>query len=55
MNCRLTNYVNSLDYPMDYNVGSGEVITGVFSYYSSRTRYVMYTNVQIFVLKFSTL
>ena len=38
--CYLTNYVNALDHPMDYCVGTNEVITGVVSYYSARTRYV---------------
>ena len=38
--CYLTNYVNALDRPMNYCVRSNEVITGVVSYYSARTRYV---------------
>ena len=37
--CRLTDYVNKLDGEMDFQADDDEVITGVFSYYSSRTRY----------------
>ena len=40
--CYLTDYVNALDQPMDYCVGTNEVITGVVSYYSARTRCVLY-------------
>lgn len=37
--CRLTNYMNSLDQQMNFIAQTGEVITGAFSYYSTGTRY----------------
>ena len=42
--CYLTNYVNSLDQPMDYTAKSGETITGFDSYYSTGTRYEIHDN-----------
>ena len=36
--CRLTDYVNNLDGIMDFQASNGEVITGVFSYYSPGAR-----------------
>lgn len=36
--CRLTDYVNNLDGVMDFQASDGEVITGVFSYYSPGAR-----------------
>ena len=36
--CRLTNYVNSLDRAMSFSASTGEVITGAFSYYSDYSK-----------------
>ena len=36
--CRMTDYVNKLDQPMDFSASAGEVFTGVVSYYSAGTR-----------------
>ena len=36
--CRLTNYVNSLDRSMSFSARAGEVITGAFSYYSDSSK-----------------
>ena len=36
--CRLTNYVNSLDRAMSFSAKAGEVITGAFSYYNDSSK-----------------
>lgn len=37
--CRLTNYVNSLDGSLSFIASTGEVITGAYSYYSTHSKY----------------
>ena len=42
-NCRLTGFVNGHDQQMNFKASHGEVITGVFSYYNTGTRYLFIT------------